>query len=44
MQTMTIISGVVLLAVFALVAWSLRRRGDGRVEDDALKKGPLEDD
>jgi len=27
-QTVTIISGVLLLAVFALVAWNLRRRRD----------------
>jgi hypothetical protein len=29
-QTVTIISGVLLLVVFALVAWNVRRRRDDR--------------
>jgi lipopolysaccharide export system protein LptC len=29
-QTVTIISGVLLLVVFALVAWNLRRHRDAR--------------
>lgn len=29
-QTVTIVSGVLLLVVFALVAWNVRRRRDAR--------------
>ena len=29
-ETVTMISGVLLLVVFALVAWNLRRRRDAR--------------
>jgi uncharacterized protein (TIGR03382 family) len=32
-QTITMISGVLLLVVFALVAWTLRRRRDPRRQD-----------
>lgn len=32
-ETVTIISGVLLLAVFALVAWNLRRRRDPRKQE-----------
>jgi hypothetical protein len=29
-DTMTILSGILLVVVFGLVAWNLRRRRDGR--------------
>lgn len=36
-QTLTIISGVVLLVVFVLVAWTVRRRG-GRSTRESAKQ------
>ena len=35
-ETMTVISGVVLLLVFALVGWVVRRRGSGGDKRAAL--------
>lgn len=37
-QTLTIISGVVLLVVFVLVAWTVRRRRGYRTGDGAEQK------
>jgi len=34
-QTLTIISGVVLLGIFVLVAWAVRRRGGHSTGDSA---------
>ena len=37
-QTITIISGVILLLVFALVGWNLRRKRAGDTQDQSNKK------
>lgn len=42
-QTTTIVSGILLLVVFLLVGWNLRRRNDRPGPDDA-EKGARRDD
>lgn len=37
-QVTTIASGVILLGLFALVAWNLRRRRNGPGQDSASKR------
>lgn len=40
-QTLTVISGIVLLLVFALVGWRARRRRDaGEATSDRSRPGP----
>lgn len=39
-QTLTVISGIVLLLVFALVGWRVRRRHDADVTGDRPRPGP----
>jgi hypothetical protein len=38
-QTVTIVSGVLLLVVFALVAWNLMRRRDHRGQENHTSRG-----